>query len=258
MAEPPASPPVRHCLNCGAALTGDFCVDCGQRASTERLSLSSVCASIAAALSFTDGRFLRTLAGITRAPGATARAYVEGRRIPYVGPFAYALLTSAAWLLAFRLQALDRATAEGEQELAAWFVEYGQLLNLALVPLLGLGVHVAFLGTRTRLAEHLCVTLYVVGHAFLVRALLVALVPALGISTQAAATVDQLTFPIYIVAGLWGFHRETSRPLPRALRILLALVLIVLLSQVAMQLVLWITGVELAVPAAPEGAAPTD
>lgn len=250
------------CLNCDAPLAGAFCSACGQSAAAGRLSASDWMRDTLGAFSVTEGRLARTFFDLTRRPGRTVRAYVDGARRRYAGPFRYAFTTTAFWILALTAMrepggGADESSAQMRERLiAAWFEGYGAALNLALIPFLAMGVHVAFLGTRTRYVEHVAVSYYLIAHSILIRGLLVLLGRVIDLPATTMMRVDAVVFPLYVLAGLWGFHRGTTRPLPRIVRVVLAFVGIAMLSVVATKGMLAYVDAYVLPPGLAEAAAP--
>jgi hypothetical protein len=198
------------CRNCGEALAGEFCTRCGQRHRHQRLGVRVWLEDLVTSVTNLESRVLQTVIGLTLRPGTVARDYVEGRQVRYVSPVRYALGTCAAWWGAVALQ----PEAAGN---VAWWIEYGQLVNLASIPLLVPFVQVAFIGARYNYAEHLGLLLFATGHTFLWRTLLalLALTPLKSSGLDLAANiVDQVLFIAYFTWALWGFHRGRVRLLP--------------------------------------------
>ena len=82
---PPAQGAI--CANCGAALQGPFCHDCGQDSDAHKRSLPRLVREAAEGLFDLDGRLLRTLPDLFFRPGRLARDYMEGRIARHVPPF---------------------------------------------------------------------------------------------------------------------------------------------------------------------------
>lgn len=94
------APTPAHCVACSAPRTGPFCAACGQRARTDRITVGGVVRQVVDEVVSVDRGLLHTALAVLRAPGQTARAYVEGRTVRYVGPVKYfVLLVGAAQLL---------------------------------------------------------------------------------------------------------------------------------------------------------------
>lgn len=238
-----AGPEPEPCLNCGAVLSDRFCGSCGQARLVARVRLRDWVAEAWESLVSLDGRMARTLVGLSVRPGRMVRRYLAGQRVRYVGPFRYALATCAAWVV---VQSVVQSGVEDEA--VGFFLRYGQVLNLALVPVLGGLTSLLFLGSGFTVAEHLCLLFYLSGHAFLWRALL----SALGASGLASAAVwngiDQGLFVVYLVWGLVGFHRDRLGAVSLVLRTLLTLLAVGVVSSLAVQLAFRAAGVTVGEP----------
>lgn len=82
------------CQNCGATMDGNFCSACGQ-GRVERITLSSFAHELAGQFLEVDRGFLHTFVDLLRRPGATIRAYINGRRRSYTSPLGYILIATA-------------------------------------------------------------------------------------------------------------------------------------------------------------------
>jgi hypothetical protein len=86
--QPAAAGPAPHgasCANCGAALAGPFCGQCGQRAHLHR-SIGEVVHEVVHGVTHFDGRFWTTLPMLLFRPGQLIRSYVDGQRARYIAP----------------------------------------------------------------------------------------------------------------------------------------------------------------------------
>lgn len=93
----------RTCLNCGAAVTGRHCVECGQSGDVHLLTMREVSHDFAHSVLHLDGRAWRTLRALVLKPGELTREYIAGRREYYLPPFR---LYFAVSILFFALSAL--------------------------------------------------------------------------------------------------------------------------------------------------------
>ncbi|MCM8731118.1 DUF3667 domain-containing protein [Hephaestia sp. GCM10023244] len=75
------------CLNCGAALIGDFCHQCGQAGHIHR-SLGAILHDLAHGVLHFEGKIWRTLPMLLFHPGALTRRYIAGERARFVSPLA--------------------------------------------------------------------------------------------------------------------------------------------------------------------------
>ena len=75
------------CLNCGTALTGDYCHACGQKAHVHR-SLAAFFHDLLHGAFHFEGKIWRTLPMLAWRPGELTRSYIDGKRMSYVSPIA--------------------------------------------------------------------------------------------------------------------------------------------------------------------------
>ena len=94
--------PVEVCLNCGTALSGQYCGSCGQRAASRLISIWELLRDAFGDLFELDSRLWRTLIQMMIRPGRLTRDYLEGRRARYMPPFRmYLVLSIVFFLVAF-------------------------------------------------------------------------------------------------------------------------------------------------------------
>jgi len=103
MAEPADQLPDHpDCLNCGQELRGQYCGNCGQRASNRLISLWELMRDAFGDLFELDSRLWRTLVPLLIRPGRLTRDYLEGRRARYMPPFRmYLVLSVVFFVVAF-------------------------------------------------------------------------------------------------------------------------------------------------------------
>jgi hypothetical protein len=97
-----ALPDHPDCLNCGTALRGQYCGNCGQRARSRLISLWELLQDAFGDLFELDSRLWRTLIPLLIRPGRLTRDYLEGRRARYMPPFRmYLVLSVIFFVVAF-------------------------------------------------------------------------------------------------------------------------------------------------------------
>lgn len=87
------------CRNCGAALKGAYCHDCGQLADALHRPVWSLVGEAVEGLVAYDGRLWRTLIPLILRPGAVTRAYLDGQRARFVQPFRLFLFITVIFFL---------------------------------------------------------------------------------------------------------------------------------------------------------------
>lgn len=75
------------CLNCGAALSGEFCHHCGQSGQSLRRPFWTLLAESLETFFSIDGRIARTVPDLVLRPGRITRAYLDGQRARFIPPF---------------------------------------------------------------------------------------------------------------------------------------------------------------------------
>ena len=80
------------CLNCGAALAGDYCQACGQRAHVHR-TLSAFFHDLVHGVLHFEGKIWNTLPMLAWKPGELTRRYIDGERAKFVSPMALFLFS---------------------------------------------------------------------------------------------------------------------------------------------------------------------
>lgn len=81
------------CRNCGVALSGVFCHDCGQKHLEGRLNTTTMVVQLFEALTESNSTIWQTLRKLTRNPGKVALQYIEGGRAQYLNPIRFLLVT---------------------------------------------------------------------------------------------------------------------------------------------------------------------
>lgn len=87
------------CANCGAALSGPYCGQCGQRHEPAIHSFRHFMAEGLEDLTHADSRLWRTLGALLFRPGFLTREFLEGRRARYLPPLRLYLVLSVTFFL---------------------------------------------------------------------------------------------------------------------------------------------------------------
>lgn len=101
----PDSVPEKNCRNCGAAVTGRYCVSCGQPEGRSDLHFSEAVGELAGDVFAWDSRFWRTLFGLLFRPGFISAEFNAGRRARYMPPFRLYISISFIMFLLLSLNA---------------------------------------------------------------------------------------------------------------------------------------------------------
>lgn len=96
------------CLNCGAAIAGNYCASCGQAAHLHR-SFGAIGHDLAHGVLHFEGKIWTTLPELALRPGHLTRRYIQGERAKFVSPFALFLFS------AFLMYAIFSITSHGPE-----------------------------------------------------------------------------------------------------------------------------------------------
>ncbi|MEO6970154.1 MAG: DUF3667 domain-containing protein [Chthoniobacterales bacterium] len=102
-----ARPPLTHCENCGAALTGPFCAQCGQPAIDYHRAFGSLLADAADAFFNIDARFFQSFGLLLFKPWRLTNEFIEGKRARHIHPLRVYLIASVLFFLVINYLAKD-------------------------------------------------------------------------------------------------------------------------------------------------------
>ena len=97
------------CLNCGTALIGSHCHNCGQAAHIHR-TIGAFFHDIAHGVLHFDGKTFRTLPLLAWKPGELTRRYIAGERARFVSPMALFLFSVFLMFAVFQLAGIGPPT----------------------------------------------------------------------------------------------------------------------------------------------------
>lgn len=85
------------CHNCGAALSGRYCSQCGQAAEVHVPSVKEIIHEVLEGLTHSDSRLWNTLKCLWLKPGRLTLEFIAGRRVTYLPPFRLYLILSVLY-----------------------------------------------------------------------------------------------------------------------------------------------------------------
>ncbi|MEP6602576.1 MAG: DUF3667 domain-containing protein [Spartobacteria bacterium] len=94
------TPPLTHCENCGAALQGHWCAQCGQPAIDYRRSFRHVIVDVLESFLNWDSKFFATVGWLVVRPWHLTNDFLSGHRVRYLHPLRLYLLASILFFLA--------------------------------------------------------------------------------------------------------------------------------------------------------------
>ena len=168
------------CKNCDTPLQGDFCINCGQKATVERINLPNFIEEISTSVFQVDRGFFFTLKTLFISPGHGISDFLEGKRKDFFKPIAYVLLLSTLYFFVTKLTGANTWVADailGMQEGAAdsesgfevpspiqWLADNYAYTTLLMLPVFSAATFIAFLGFKKNYLEHVVLNSYITGQ----------------------------------------------------------------------------------------------
>jgi hypothetical protein len=87
------------CLSCGHTLKGNFCSNCGQKASVKRLTAAVLFEETIHSLTHLESGFLYTSWNLLLRPGLTGLNYIKGKRKVYQKPVSFFIIWTGLYIL---------------------------------------------------------------------------------------------------------------------------------------------------------------
>jgi hypothetical protein len=152
-----------QCLNCETELQGKFCHQCGQKASTHRMSFSTfIKHDLLHGVLHLDKGILYTLKNLILQPGYAAAGFIKGKRVVHYNIFALFIIVIAVKTI------IDAQFSPGEvfnsfesnkkasdETLNEIIKHYYKLFYLLSVPLLSLFSYIFFRQIKYNFIEHI-------------------------------------------------------------------------------------------------------
>jgi hypothetical protein len=163
-----------RCLNCDTAIAGAarFCLQCGQRTDTSRLTVPDVVRDLTHSFVNVERSAFAFARALVLQPGRLAREYVDGKRRRYYGPFATLAVLVGATALAINLSGFQVLARDGLPAGPEGFLQrHFNFVLLAQLPLLGAICALLFRRARLNWCEHMVPVAYALG----IRAVVIAL-----------------------------------------------------------------------------------
>lgn len=148
----------QQCLNCGGKLGGRFCIECGQKADTTRISIKHfVKHDLLHGVWHIEKGILFTLKEALVRPGQAAIDYISGKRIRYYNVFYLCLLLIGLNIIMVHFLRQFRAPDQlmkDSNPIYHFLSENVKFIVLGIVPLLAINAMLVFRRLKFNIAEH--------------------------------------------------------------------------------------------------------
>jgi hypothetical protein len=194
-----SSQAVSSCANCDAPLISGqgYCGTCGQRTGRGRLTMRDIGHDVLHAITHADHSIFALVKALALRPGHVARAYVDGRRKRYFGPFAFLVIMVGLASFVIAIAGIEWFRPITDSRAAGFLQRHINLVILMQMPVLAAWCTLFFWSERLHYAEHLVLAAYTTGLRMLFLALVATPVMYFTRQDSAAPVVAILYY------GLW-------------------------------------------------------
>lgn len=238
------------CKNCGHTVTGKYCSNCGQKASVDKLNLSSFSTEISDGVFNMNKGLFYTIKELFTRPGHTIREFLEGKRKNHFKPLTFVLTLSTVYLVITRLSDNDTWLKEiimGYFEsrdrfdnivalppMMKWISSNFAYSNLLLLPLFSLSSYFCFRKYGKNYLEHIVLNSFISGLQIFFYTI-VLLLDLVGIEY---AAIHLWAFPVSISYAFWAYWQFFTEGKKRVIvfRTLLTYILYILLFTITLEL----------------------
>jgi hypothetical protein len=215
-----------NCKNCGALTSGNFCANCGQKASIGRITWTNFIHEVTESVFQVNRGLIYTAKELFVRPGITLRGFLSGQRKNHFKPIAYALVLSTIYYIISQFTESetfinDAITGFNNAELRIkgpnarnaimqWMDSHYAYATLLLLPLYALASFLAFLGSGFNYLEHVVINAYLIGQQaiiYLIGALISLFVPLLDL----VSTITLILSMAYAFYVFWRLFKKQKR-----------------------------------------------
>lgn len=228
-----------NCKNCEAALTGNFCANCGQKSEIGRITFKSFLHEFFHAFTHTDKGILLLMKELIGRPGHVAREYLDGKRKKYFNPLTFLIVLASIYAFVGNktgyFQALSAANSQApakhaiHAEVMGIMDVNGKIIAVFLTPLLiSFFSWLFFIRSKNNLAECLVLNSMLMGQVYLYTTLI--FIPVYLFVPSVPILLNNLVFHILMVVYLSIAYKQffKNNTLLTILKVLLIIFLFIL------------------------------
>jgi hypothetical protein len=254
-----------NCKNCNEIITGNFCINCGQK-KYKRIDRKYVLEEIEYTFLHVNRGLLYSAKSILKNPGKTAREYIDGNRVNHYKPILLAfVLSGISTFLSFKVIGLKEIMSDAlsKQPVNAQFMNnymsflsnYSSILSVAMIPFFAFTTKIAFRRWGHNYYEHVVMNAYFLSFYTLLN--IIFLYPVLFFlrhgDSSVIMTVTQcfmLLIPFLLVWFFKEFYND--KPLKSIILKVLAVIGLILLAYLILIFIAVIIGIVYAIVSGPE------
>lgn len=240
-----------NCKNCNEIITGNFCINCGQK-KYKRIDKKYVLEEIEYTFLHVNRGLLYSAKSILKNPGKTAREYIDGNRVNHYKPILLAfVLSGISTFISLKILGYKEIVSSiySKQQAGSQFINgymefvtnYSSLISMAMIPFFAVTTKIAFRRWGHNYYEHVVMNAYFLSFYTLLT--IIFLYPVLFIFRHNDAGLVMtiaLYFMLLIPFLLVWFFKEfyNDKPLKLVVLRVLAIVGLLLLAYVTVSILL--------------------
>jgi hypothetical protein len=200
-----------RCLNCETELTGNFCHQCGQKASTQRITFSRfVSHDLMHGLFHLDKGVLYTMRALILKPGYAVKSFISGKRVQHYNIFALFIIMVACKALLDNYYDTDFAFESsnknaGDDEANKLIQNYYKVIYLMCIPVLSLITWLLLRRLKYHYTEHIVLNCFLLTGAFFYSLILTLIGILLG-----NLLFNLLAFAAVVLYVMLGYYQATK------------------------------------------------
>lgn len=229
-----------NCKNCGHSVAGQFCSNCGQKSSVDRINLSNFLEEISTSIFLVNKGILYTTKELFIRPGKSIEEYLDGKRKIHFKPVAYVIAFSTLYFLITKLSgentwmneiliglSSDKDSTVDLPPSLTWLANNFAYAALFSIPFFSLASYLSFLGFKKNYLEHLVLNAYIAGQQSIFYSFFITL--KVFIDSEVLEVIPVFISTIYTFWVFWQFFSEGNR-FVNILRTLLSYLLYLILT----------------------------
>jgi hypothetical protein len=200
----------KKCLNCNAAIAGEYCSRCGQSANTHKINLHYLWHDIQHGLFHVDKGILFTTKELFTRPGNTIREFLQGKRVNHFKPISLVVILAGLYSLLSHYFGINmlanyyelKGSGVGFDKIKAavdnvseWVSQHYAVMTLMQIPAFSVGTYIFFKKAGYNFIEHLVINSFIAGQKLILHI---------------------VTFPIYY----WFNKTTVSRPVDQTIAVI--------------------------------------
>lgn len=214
------------CKNCGNIFEGNYCNNCGQKATTHDIDIKFIAHDLQHGLFHYQEGILYSIKKMFTNPGNTIRDYIEGKRTRHYKPLSMVIVLATLYGVlyhAFKINVLknEEDVILNFEDLNEWIAHHFSIIALCQIPILSLSSYLFFKKQGYNYTEHLILNSFYSSQKIFLRLLLLPLF-LLTEDTQKMISGMQLLMLVDLVLMCWTYFQFFNK-MPKRKALLLTI-----------------------------------